>query len=292
MTQPRVECVLNAGATVGEGAIWSVTQQRLLWVDIPAGALHFFDPATGADTVTDLGRPVGCVAETARCTVIAALTDGFFEVDPHTGDARHLAGPAPQDKGHRFNDGTTDARGRFIAGTMPLGGASVDDTRGTVHVYADGWSRQILDGFNVINGMAFSPDGRTFYASDSFPTIRTIWAWDYDLDDGEISGRRVFLDTSALAGRPDGGAMDADGCYWMAGVGGWQIYRLTPEGRVDMTIDMPVEKPTRIAFGGRNLSTLFVTSIRAEDDPTQPLSGGLFALRVPGVTGLPMPLVP
>ena len=62
-------------------------------------------------------------------------------------------------------------------------------------------------------------------------------------------------------GRPDGGTVDADGCYWMAGVSGWQVYRITPAGKVDMVIDMPVEKPTKPMFGGPGLDTLYVTSL-------------------------------
>ncbi len=292
MTAPVVDCVLDARARVGEGAIWSQALDRLIWVDIPAGEIHRFDPATGQDVVTSLGRPVGCVAETTRGTVIAALTDGFFEIDLDSGAESFVAGPAPGRLDHRFNDGTTDPAGRFIAGTMPLAGPSDDDTSGAVHVLENGQSRPLMDGFHVINGMAISPDGRTYYASDSYAPVRSIWAWDYDVTDGAISNRRLFFDTRAVAGRPDGATMDAEGCYWMAGVGGWQLYRITPRGAVDMTIDMPVERPTRIAFGGTDLGTLFVTSIRVEDDAAQPRSGGVFALTIPGIKGVPASRAP
>jgi len=103
----------------------------------------------------------------------------------------------------------------------------------------------------------------------------------------------VFFDSRQVDGRPDGGTVDSEGCYWMAGVGGWELVRLTPEGAVDMRIPMPVERPTRIAFGGRDLDTLYVTSISEKISPgtedRQPHAGGVFALRVPGVTGLPFP---
>jgi sugar lactone lactonase YvrE len=111
------------------------------------------------------------------------------------------------------------------------------------------------------------------------------------LDDAAWSNKRVFLDTNGLAGRPDGGAMDSEGCYWMAGVSGWELVRITPEGKVDMEIAMPVEKPTRIAFGGPNMDTLFVTSLGFDvtEGTHQPQAGGLFALQVPGVTGVELP---
>ena len=91
--------------------------------------------------------------------------------------------------------------------------------------------------------------------------MRTIWACDHDIASGALSNRRVFVDTHGLAGRPDGGAVDADGCYWMAGVGGWQLVRFTPDGEVDLIVDVPVEKPTKVAFGGPGLDTLYFTSI-------------------------------
>ena len=280
----KVDCVLDARATVGEGAIWSVKLQCLLWVDIPAGHLNIFDPSSGDNRVIALDRPVGCVAETARGSVIAALTDGFFEVDLITGAQTRICGPAPAERGHRFNDGTTDRQGRFLAGTMPQSGPKEDVTDGTLYIYDGGQSSEIMDGFHTINGMAVSPEGTVLYISDSFPAVRRIWAFDYDPDDAAISNRRAFFDTNTVAGRPDGATVDADGCYWMAGVSGGQLYRITPQGRVDLTIDMPVSRPTRPAFGGPDLDMLYVTSIRTEGEP---LSGGVFALRVPGVTGLP-----
>ncbi len=175
---------------------------------------------------------------------------------------------------------------------MPLAGSSATDASGTLFSF-DGSApaREVLSGFHTINGLAFAPDGRTAYVSDSFPAIRTIWAFDHDPDDGAWSNRRVFFDTRAVAGRPDGAAIDAEGCYWMAGVSGWQLVRITPGGKVDRVIPMPVERPTRPAFGGPGGATLFCTSIAVPDDPRQPQSGGVFALSVPGVTGLPLPLV-
>jgi sugar lactone lactonase YvrE len=123
--------------------------------------------------------------------------------------------------------------------------------------------------------------------------VRTIWACDHDPDSGAVTNRRVFVDTHGLAGRPDGGTVDAEGCYWMAGVGGWQLVRFTPDGEVDRIVDLPVEKPTKIAFGGKDLDVLYVTSIGKDPTPgteaRQPQAGGIFAVRVPGVTGLPQP---
>ena len=148
--------------------------------------------------------------------------------------------------------------------------------------------------FFVLNGLTFSPDGKTSYISDSNPSIRKIWAFDYDPNNSEWSNRRLFFDTRSVRGRPDGGSMDTDSCYWMAGVGGWELVRITPNGKVDMRVKMPIEKPTRIAFGGTNFDTLYVTSIGPNGITPgtfekQPDAGGIFALTIPGVQGVPVP---
>ena len=151
----------------------------------------------------------------------------------------------------------------------------------------------LFDELTVTNGCAFSPDGRIFYFSDSEASVRTIWACDHDVASGALTNRRVFVDTHGLAGRPDGGTVDADGCYWMAGVGGWQLVRFTPEGKVDRIVEVPVEKPTKVAFGGPALDVLYFTSIGMNPTPgteaRQPQAGGIFATRVPGVVGVAQP---
>ncbi|MDF1790424.1 MAG: SMP-30/gluconolactonase/LRE family protein, partial [Thalassobaculaceae bacterium] len=157
----------------------------------------------------------------------------------------------------------------------------------------DATSPLILDGLYIQNGLAFAPDGRTLYLSDSHPTVRTIWAFDYDLETGTPSNRRVFFDTRLVDGRPDGAAIDADGCYWMAGVDGWQVVRITPAGEVDRIVSVPVQKPTCLAFGGARLDTLYLTSmgpglISPSTEDRQPQAGGLFAF-APGVAGYAPP---
>ncbi|MET0311008.1 MAG: SMP-30/gluconolactonase/LRE family protein, partial [Burkholderiaceae bacterium] len=141
----------------------------------------------------------------------------------------------------------------------------------------------------VPNGLAFSPDGRTMYLSDSHPKVQTVWAFDYDTATGTPSNRRVFVDMHPLPGRPDGAAVDADGCYWICGNDAGLVHRFTPDGELDRSLAVPVKKPAMCAFGGPQLDTLYVTSIRPGGDLSdQPLAGGVFALR-PGTKGLPEP---
>lgn len=286
-----VDCVLDARAALGEAPLWCEREGVLWWADIEGRALHRFDPATGDDQAHALPVRIGCFGLRETGGMVAALENGFHFFDPETGTLEAIVDPEADRPGNRFNDGTVDPRGRFVAGTMPMGPRT--PTAAFYRLWPDRRCERLFDGLTVTNGSAFSPDGRVFYFADSESSVRTIWACDHDLDSGALTDRRVFVDTHGLAGRPDGGAVDADGCYWMAGVGGWQLVRFTPAGEVERIVEVPVEKPTKVAFGGADLATIYLTSIGTGLTPgtesRQPQAGGIFALRVPGVSGLPQP---
>ena len=283
-----VECVLPHRSQLGEGAVWDVADGVLWWVDITAGHIHRFDPSTGGNKSWDFGEPVGCLARRDAGGLIVAARSGFHLFDPSTGRREPLAAPEADRPGNRFNDGATDNQGRFWAGTMKDDGGPPARVGQFYRFDPDRSVTPFFEKAYTPNGMTFSPDGRTMYLSDSNPAMRVIWACDYDPDTGTPSNQRVFFDTARMAGRPDGGTVDADGCYWMAGVDGAQVVRITPRGKVDRIIDMPVGKPTKPMFGGPGLDTLFVTSIGAgfDNDPSQPMAGGLFAITGLGVSGL------
>lgn len=295
---PKVDCVLDAKATLGEGIVWDAAAGRLWWVDIAAPALHRFDPTTGGGETWQMPSAIGCVAPRASGGAIVGLESGWCAVDPATGAIDVLNADAPRGAGMRFNDGAVDPAGRFWAGTMPKAGpadaAAGAPARGDLfHLDADRHCTLALDGLYIQNGLAFAPDGRTLYLSDSHPTVRTIWAFDYDRETAAIANRRVFFDTRQVDGRPDGAAIDADGCYWMAGVDGWQVVRIAPDGRIDRVVPVPVQKPTCLAFGGARLDTLYLTSMGAGliapgTEAQQPQAGGIFAFAA-GVAGYSPP---
>lgn len=288
-----IEKVPGDAAALGEGPVWAPDEGRLYWVDITAGRVRRTDPARGDDAGWDVGQPAACLAVRAGGGLVVALRDGFFFLDTETGGLAAIGDPERHIPGNRFNDGCTDPRGRFWAGTMDMAPSAERRPTGALYrLDADLSVRRFMDGFWVINGLAFSPDGRTMYVSDCGDTVQTIWAFDYDLDDGVPTNRRVFAATFDLAGRPDGGAVDDDGCYWMAGVGGGQLVRFSPAGAVDRVIDLPVPRPTKPAFGGAGRDVLFVTTMReglsAEERARYPDSGCLFAVEA-GVKGPAQP---
>ncbi|SDE49387.1 Sugar lactone lactonase YvrE [Paracoccus isoporae] len=279
-----VSIVLDAHASVGESPVWCDRRQVLFWVDIGAGVLHRFDPATGEDTAWPMGRAVACIALTEGDDLVLGLADGLFRFAPETGAMDRIAAPEADRPENRPNDAAMGRDGRFWFGTMkaepdgqPRGALYRLDTDLSVH--------KVLDGLHVSNGLAVSPDGRTLYLSDSWSEVRRIWAFDMD-GQGGLSDRRVFFDTAGLPGRPDGGCVDADGFYWSAAIDGGRLLRIAPDGRVAREIALPVQKPTKCCFGGPDLDVLYVTSL-GETDPSE--HGGALMALSPGVTGLPEP---
>ena len=154
------------------------------------------------------------------------------------------------------------------------------------YTHEDGISAPVVSGLIVQNGLGFSPDGRTMYLSDSHGSRQTIWAFDYDTGSGTPHGQRLFVDMKNHRGRPDGAAVDVDGCYWICGNDEGCILRFTPEGKLDRTIDLPMLKPSMCSFGGVGMDTLLVTSIAAGKAPGDEWAGATLLVR-PGVCGVP-----
>ncbi|MGH1464846.1 MAG: SMP-30/gluconolactonase/LRE family protein [Cognatishimia sp.] len=284
----EISCVAPVAATVGEGAVWDHRANLLWWVDIVKGVVFSYDPKSQQNRSYHFGEPVGCLAVREGGGLILAAKTGFWSFDPPTGTREHICDPESHLPFNQFNDGATDTKGRFWAGTMK-GNLPAEAIGNLYRLDKDLKVTQWKGEFLTINGLAFSPDGLRMYFSDSHPDRRTIWACSYDADTGTPGEPEVFFRTQSVKGRPDGGTVDAEGCYWQAGVGGWQIYRISPQGQLLTTIDLPIEKPTKPMFGGPNLDTLFVTSIggSTSNAKSQPLAGGLFAITGLGVAGVP-----
>lgn len=296
MHQPSVELVVDARCGTGESPVWSIDEQALYWVDIPGRALHRWSADSHTQWATE--EMPACIAPRAGRPGewLAGMESGLFALSGMGEDsgaplhAERIAAVTHARTGMRFNDGRCDRQGRLWAGTM-LMDMGVAARIGVLYRQdgAGAPPAPVLDGLVVPNGLGFSPDGRTMYLSDSHPSVQTVWAFDYDPDTGTPSRRRVFVDMAPLPGRPDGAAVDVDGCYWICGNDAGLVHRFTPDGLLDRSVAVPVKKPAMCAFGGPQLDTLFVTSIRPGGDLSdQPLAGGVFALRA-GTQGLPEP---
>ncbi|KAF1024201.1 MAG: 6-deoxy-6-sulfogluconolactonase [Pseudomonas sp.] len=286
----NAELIVDARNAVGECPVWVPEEDALYWVDIPNGGLQRWSAASGHVQAWKAPQMLACIARTRRGNWVAGMESGFFQLTAHNDgnlDTAPLASVAHPRADMRMNDGRCDRQGRFWAGSM-VQDMAANLAEGRLYRFASGQAPHVqLDGFITPNGLAFSPDGRTMYLSDSHPLVQKIWAFDYDIDSGTPSGQRLFVDMQTLPGRPDGAAVDADGGYWICANDAGLVHRFTPDGRLDRSLAVPVKKPTMCAFGGSRLDTLFVTSIR-DDHSEQSVAGGVFALN-PGVTGLPEP---
>ncbi|MEP6677962.1 MAG: SMP-30/gluconolactonase/LRE family protein, partial [Betaproteobacteria bacterium] len=234
---------------------------------------------------------IGCFALRARGGFVVALRDGVWLADSEGRLERRIAAAPYADAHHRFNDGRCDPRGRFLPGTM---NEKRDASTGALYrLEADDSLVELFGGVMTSNGLAFSPDGRTMYHADT-PT-HTINAYDYDVESGTPSNRRVFARWSGETDRPDGGAVDSAGNYWSAFYRGGIVVQLSPRGDVLAQFAVPAMCPTMCAFGGADLKTLYVTSAGQLREPDElarlPQSGGIFAMRV-DTPGLQEPASP
>ena len=279
----NVELVLDARAELGESPVWDDRRQRLLFVDILLGHVHEFDPLTGHDRIFQVGQPVGAVALAAAGDWVIAARDGFFRLNPESGEVTLIAHVEMEVAGNRMNDGAVDAGGRFWAGTMAsVGGRD----RGTLYrLDPDGSVRQMLAPVSTSNGIDWSPDSRLMYYVDT--PLSRIDAFNFDLATGEISFRRTFANIPTASGYPDGLVVDAEGFIW---VGLWQggaLHRYSPNGRLLGVVNLPVSLVTKCAFGGPNLDDLYITTARIGLDEVKQrdvVAGGVFRAK-PGVSG-------
>ncbi|MGD0563173.1 MAG: SMP-30/gluconolactonase/LRE family protein [Roseiarcus sp.] len=281
--------VAGGPGRLGESPIWCPRAGRLWWVDVVQARLQSYDPRTGRHDVRQLpAGSLGCCALRAGEGLALALDRTLQAFDPATGALAMLAAFEPTMPLNRLNDGKIDRRGRFWIGTM--NGQAFEPDGSLYRVGADLTIERQFNDVIIPNSIAFSPDDRVFYFSD---TRRTkIWAFDFEIDEGRISNRRVFADASGHPGRPDGSTVDAEGFLWNAEIMGGRLVRYAPDGRIDRTVELPFDRPTSCAFGGDGLGILYVTSMSVGLDADQlaraPLSGGLIAIDV-GVRGLPEP---
>jgi sugar lactone lactonase YvrE len=270
---------------IGEGPVWDAEMQALFWIDILGKRVHRLTPTTGAVRSWDVPDIIGSMAISAGGNAIVALAGGVHSLNLETGACAMLATSPDLNDMVQLADGKVDRCGRFIVGSSDR---TMTDARGKLYALDPGATelREIDDGITLSNGPCWSADDRTFYHADSI--LKLIFAYDYDIAAGTLSGKRVFASTEDLGGIPDGATVDNEDHVWSAICEGAKIVRFRPDGRIDRIVDMPVKLPGSVMFGGPSLDQLYVPSLSPAfmGREADPLDGSTFVVEGLGVTGI------
>lgn len=283
----EVKLAFDAGNYLGETPIWSAEDQALWWVNVEQPPeIHRWDPQSGDHAKWEMPMRVGGFVHKQGGGLLVALADGLYDFDPESGslDLR-VASPLPADV--KLHECQCDRQGRFWIGAYDYDFPANRDADRAVYSRLDGDTlTPVIKGITVANGLAFSPDGRTMYAANS--PKRSVQAYDLDPETGEVSNERTFLQLHEGEGFVDGATVDSEGGYWLANVGAGRLRRYLPDGALDRIVELPFTNPTKPAFGGPGLKTLYVTSTKMQmaafKEPTSP-NGPIYSL-VPGETGV------
>lgn len=283
----KVNTAYQAKNRLGEGPLWSVKEQCIYWVDILQCSIHALNPGNGEHRRWKMPEHIGSFAFREKGGAVVALRNGLFFYDFDTEQLELIADPEAGPGKTRFNDGKCDRRGRFWTGTMAY--SESDPIAALYRLDEKGEIKKMESDVTISNGTGWSPDNRTMYYTDS-PT-QCIYAYDFDLETGNITNRRVFAKDKL--GYPDGLTVDSEGFVWSAKWDAWRIVRYKPDGSVDRIVKLPVQCPTSCTFGGPELKHLYITSawkgLSEEEREHQPEAGNLLVIKT-RVAGLPEPL--
>jgi sugar lactone lactonase YvrE len=295
--QPELDVYASAASLLGEGPLWSAAEQALFWLDIGNKRLWRQGPS-GPLSSWALPHYPGCLAELALGSIAIAMGKGLQRLDLQTGALQMISAVPHRRAGTRFNDGKVDPAGRLWVGTMQNNFAangepiSIERTDGALYrLDPNGRTTTIEENIGVANTLAWSPNCKRFYFADSLRG--QMFEYDFDVASGELRGKRMFFEAPDR-GVPDGSAIDVEGCLWNARWDAGAVLRITPDGKIDRILELPVSRPTSCAFGGRQLDTLLITTARvgltAIQLQEQPLAGSVLAFH--GIAqGLAVPVL-
>ncbi|GAB3672039.1 SMP-30/gluconolactonase/LRE family protein [Halopiger thermotolerans] len=274
----RYERVADTTAHTGEGPLWHPEEELLYWVDIPAGTLYAYDPATDDyDPVyeTEGDEPLGgyTIEEDGALLLFTHGTVSRWE--PGSDEAEPVAEIESAET--RFNDVIADPEGRVFCGTMP----GEDDLGDLYRLETDGTATRVVGDVDIANGMGFTDDLETFYFTESEEHV--IYAFDYDRETGAISNRRPFVEVPSDDGVPDGMTVDDDGYVWSARWNGGRVVRYDPDGEPVDEIELPARKVSSVTFGGPDYADLYLTTALEDGTRAEEGDGAGAFFRVPDV---------
>ncbi|MGB2646476.1 MAG: SMP-30/gluconolactonase/LRE family protein [Pseudolabrys sp.] len=282
-----VECIVQTDDVLGEVPLWHPTENALYWIDLFKPAIHRLQILDRRVKTWTPPEKLGSFALRAEGGLLIAGRSGLSLFDPSNGHLDKIIDPEADNTENILNDGRCDRRGRFWVGSM---NKMLTHASGRLYRFEQQRLDVVAKGIWVPNSICWSPDDRRMYFADSH--LRTIFAYEFDIDSGTIGGRQEFACMESIPGVPDGSSVDSEGFLWNAVFDGGCLVRYAPDGRTDRVVPLPVSRPSACTFGGPDLATLYVTTARFRLPPeklaTEPYAGGLLAIDV-GVKGLPEP---
>jgi D-xylonolactonase len=264
---PELIVIADYGDLCGEGPIWDASSKRLYWTDTTGQKFYCYDWSTRKTRVVKEGWEIAGAALNRSGGFVVTNSSGIWLWEDG-GQPRLVADQADGSK-CQMNDCLADPAGRLLAGSnfydpgkdYPLGKLIRVDTDGTAHI--------IDEGLHLANGLGFSVDAKTLYFTDS--AARLIYAYDYDPAKGTARNRRVFVKVPATSGLPDGLTVDAEDFVWSAEWYGSRVVRYDRDGKVERQIRTPAKQTSSLAFGGPELTDIFITSAaKSEPMPIMP----------------------
>jgi sugar lactone lactonase YvrE len=263
----NLEIIADYNDLCGECPVWDGLQQQLYWTDCVGLRFYRYDWRTHRHEIVQQGLEINGFVLNDPNGFIVTNNSGIWSWEI-AGEPRLIADHV-DGKRCPMNDCTSDPAGRLIAGSWFYDPNNDFPSGDLIQVETDGTARVLDEGFKLANGLDFSPDGRTLYFADS--AERRIYAYDYDVATGTPKNRRVFVDIPIERGMPDGLAVDSEGFVWSAEWYGSQVVRYDPDGKLERSIFTPAKQTSSLAFGGPDLTSIFITSAsRSEAMPIMP----------------------
>jgi sugar lactone lactonase YvrE len=284
LSDTSFEALIDFSLEIGESPVWDDRRGVVWFVDILAPTIISCDPKSRKITSFPMPAHIGSISLADDGRLIVAMRSGVHLFEPASNELQFLVHPEPDLIMNRLNDGKVRPDGCFWVGSMHDSTPRAP-TAALYRIKPSGECQRVLDGLKVSNGLAWSPDGATMYHADT--REKCVKAFDFDPASGALRNGRDLIALTEEQGLPDGAAIDDAGCYWSAGVTAGKLNRISSEGALIESLDLPVSAPTMPCFGGEDGRTVFVTSLASDrDGKTQ--GGTLLAFRSE-VSGAPLP---
>ncbi len=278
--------VNSVATSLGESPCWSADCQSIFWVDLAESLLFQWDTKASMQKTWRLQHSAYSVALGDSSCVFLVGRKTIYRFDFEDGEMRPIAVIDDVASECRLNDCAVDSQGRLWVSAMAVNGTS---TAGGIYmVDRDGSYAKRVSDLRVGNGMAWSPEDTSFYFVDS--GARCIFRSDFNAGTGAIGNPEPLVTEFEGKGKPDGMVCDAAGYLWCAIWDGWAINKYSSEGVSQGCVELPVQRPTSLTFGGNDMRALYVTTARSglsiDELGEAPLSGCPLSVKTSS-TGIP-----